>query len=139
MRFKAHRKRTEGMEKSMAAYRVHKSLRIDGTTADRVAALREAGESEARTYNRVLVAGLDVLEAEDAAEIDAGADTADTDADRDNAYIKSLTATLDALVAQLEAKDEQIRTLGAIANQAQALNEKALASSRQGFFKRLFG
>lgn len=124
----------------MAAYKVHKSLRIDGTTADRVAALREAGESEARTYNRVLVAGLDVLEGETgAAEIDAGADTADTGADRDNAYIKSLTATLDALVAQLEAKDAQIRTLGEIATQAQQLNERALASSRQGVFKRLFG
>lgn len=124
----------------MAAYRVHKSLRIDGTTADRVAALREAGESEARTYNRVLVAGLDVLEGETgAAEIDADADTAGTAADRDGAYIKSLTATLDALVAQLEAKDAQIRTLGEIATQAQQLSTKALASSRQGVFKRLFG
>jgi fructoselysine-6-P-deglycase FrlB-like protein len=123
----------------MAAYRVHKSLRIDGTTADRVAALREAGESEARTYNRVLVAGLDVLEGETgAAEIDAGAGTTDTNADRDNAYIKSLTATLDALVAQLEAKDEQIRTLGAIADRAQQLNEKTLESGRRGAFSHIF-
>lgn len=126
--------RTKGMD--AMAEKAHKSLRIDARNAERVAALRDASESEAATYNRVIAAGLDVLEAEDAGEVGTAADTA---ADRDDAYIKSLTATLDALVAQLEAKDEQIRTLGAIANQAQALNEKALASSRQGVFKRLFG
>ena len=128
---------TKGMD--AMAEKAHKSLRIDARNAERVAALRDASESEAAAYNRVIAAGLDVLEAEDAAEVGTGADTADTDADRDNAYIKSLTAALDALAAQLEAKDEQIRTLGAIANQAQQLNERALASGRQGFFKRLFG
>ena len=51
--------------------------------------------------------------------------------------------TIDLLAEQLEAKDEQIRTLSALTNQAQQLHamgeHKALEDRRAGFFSRLFG
>ena len=128
----------------MATDRVQKSLRIDARTVARVEALNDAGESMARTYNRVLVAGVDALEGKDAA------DAADVDgaerahAEGDGKTVQTLAATLDLLTAQLEEKDAQIRALNAIAQQLSGAAPKALESAEQkktkrGLFSRLFG
>ena len=128
----------------MATDRVQKSLRIDARTVARVEALNDAGESMARTYNRVLVAGVDALEGKDAA------DAADVDgaegahAEGEGKTMQTLAATLDLLTAQLEEKDAQIRALNVIAQQLSGAAPKALESAEQkktkrGLFSRLFG
>ena len=129
----------------MATDRVQKSLRIDARTVARVEALNDAGESMARTYNRVLVAGVEALEGKDAADAaDVDGAEANAPADSEGKTMQTLAATLDLLTAQLEEKDAQIRALNAIAQQLSGATPKALESAEQkktkrGLFSRLFG
>lgn len=119
--------------------KVQKSLRIDADTAARVEASKDAGESMAAAYNRVLRAGLDAM-ADGKREDGAGEDAHDGEA------VRAMAATLDILTAQLEEKDAQIRTLSEIVTRAQQLQgaaPKALESgeqrtTRRGLFSRLF-
>lgn len=136
--------------------RLHKSLRIDATDAERVRALMVDGESEAAAYGRVISAGLDALEgaqaaqdseaAPDAHEGTEGASDALTEALR--AHVASLAAEADTLRAQLAVKDEQITALTRITEQSQTLHavaeRKALETTeakaeRRGWLARLLG
>lgn len=118
--------------------KVQKSLRIDADTAARVEAAKDAGESMAAAYNRVLRAGLDAMDASGREDGGEGA--------HDGEAVRAMAATLDILTAQLEEKDAQIRTLSEIVTRAQQLQgaaPKALESSeqkttRRGLFSRLF-
>ena len=124
--------------------KVHKSLRIDVDLAERVSALRADGETETATYLRAIEEGVTALEG----GIESGNDQ-EAEGDRKGPQsasqqaIDALTRTIDLLAEQLEAKDEQIRTLSALTNQAQQLHamgdHKALEDRRAGFFSRLFG
>lgn len=136
--------------------RVHKSLRIDATDAERVRALMADGESEAAAYGRVISAGLDALEAAGGPEADAdGGEAPDArDAPSDalteslRAHVATLAAEVDTLRAQLEVKDGQISALTRITEQSQTLHavaeHKALETAeakaeRRGLLARLFG
>lgn len=120
--------------------KVHKSLRIDADLAERVSALRADGETETAAYLRAIEAGVTALESGNDQEAEGdrkGPQSASQQA------IDALTRTIDLLAEQLEAKDEQIRTLSALTNQAQQLHamgeHKALEDRRAGFLSRLFG
>lgn len=136
--------------------KVHKSLRIDATDAERVRALMADGESEAAAYGRVIAAGLDVLEAvggheaatdgAEAPDADEGPSDALTESLR--AHVATLAAEVDTLRAQLEVKDGQISALTRITEQSQTLHavaeHKALETAeakagRRGLWARLFG
>lgn len=136
--------------------RVHKSLRIDATDAERVRALMEDGESEAAAYGRVISAGLDALEAvggpgtaaEDGEAPDAHDAPCDALTESLRAHVATLAAEVDTLRAQLEVKDGQISALTRITEQSQTLHavaeHKALETAeakaeRRGLFARLFG
>lgn len=123
----------------MPSQKVHKSLRIDADTAERVRALVRDGESEASAYGRVLVAGLDAMEGKrhDDADGDSGGRR-----QGDQEAMRAVSETVAALREQLAVKDEQIRALTGlveqsqtIATQAQALHAvteaKALPAERQ--------
>ena len=98
--------------------KVLKSLRIEEETDEQIRQLQESAESLAATYNRVLIAGLTYLQAEDTT---SGADDVTSD------YIATLKE-------QLQAKDEQIKSLQQIAMQSQTLQ---LANSKpRGLFRR---
>lgn len=136
--------------------RVHKSLRIDATDAERVRALMADGESEAAAYGRVISAGLDALEAvggpetaaEDREAPDAHDATCDALTESLRAHVATLAAEVDTLRAQLEVKDGQISALTRITEQSQTLHavaeHKALETAeakaeRRGLLARLFG
>lgn len=125
----------------MPSQKVHKSLRIDADTAERVRALVRDGESEASAYGRVLVAGLDAMEGKrhDGADGDSSGGRRHGDPEA----MRAVSETIAALREQLAVKDEQIRSLTGlveqsqtIATQAQALHAvteaKALPAERQG-------
>lgn len=136
--------------------RVHKSLRIDATDAERVRALMADGESEAAAYGRVISAGLASLGGAQAAQDTEVAPDYHDDADGPSdaltealrAHVASLAAEVDTLRAQLEVKDGQISALTRITEQSQTLHavaeHKALEtaeakSGRRGLWSRLFG
>lgn len=136
--------------------RVHKSLRIDATDAERVRALMADGESEAAAYGRVISAGLDALGGAQAAQGTEVAPDYHDDADGPSdaltealrAHVASLAAEVDTLRAQLEVKDGQISALTRITEQSQTLHavaeRKALETTeakaeRRGWLARLLG
>lgn len=136
--------------------RLHKSLRIDATDAERVRALMEDGESEAAAYGRVISAGLDALEGAQAAQEsevapdarEAAEPPSDALTEALRAHVASLAAEADTLRAQLAVKDEQITALTRITEQSQTLHavaeRKALETTeakaeRRGWLARLLG
>lgn len=139
--------------------RVHKSLRIDATDAERVRALMADGESEAAAYGRVISAGLASLEGAageqtpvegtEAPDAREGADGTSHDLVAAlTAHVATLTAEVGTLRAQLEVKDGQISALTRITEQSQTLHavaeHKALETAeakaeRRGLWARLFG
>lgn len=134
--------------------KTHKSLRIEDELIAGVQAVRLEGESEAAAYNRVIEAGLTVLEADKAepGKTAAGADNEPQEAAQaptgaDTRLVETLTATVDALREQLAVKDEQIAALTRLTDQAQQLHAaaevKALDTAEgnrksRGLFARLF-
>lgn len=104
--------------------KVHKSLRIESGTAERVRALVRDGESEASAYNRVLIAGLDAMESEmgsDEQEV-----TGEGQGERDDAEaMHAVSETIAALREQLAVKDEQIRTLSGLVEQSQVIAKQS--------------
>ena len=136
--------------------RLHKSLRIDATDAERVRALMVDGESEAAAYGRVISAGLDALEGTQTAQDTEAAPDYRDDADGPSdaltdalrAHVASLAEEVDTLRAQLAVKDEQITALTRITEQSQTLHavaeRKALETTeakaeRRGWLARLLG
>lgn len=126
--------------------KVHKSLRVEADTAERVRSLMRDGESEAAAYNRVLVAGLDAMEgtagrdptetggtaADDGEQAGPGRDgtgwTGSGEAMRAvSDSLAALTGQLSVMASQLEAKDEQIRALTELAGQSQTIAKQAQA------------
>lgn len=143
------------------ADKVQKSLRFDRDLAERVAALKEPGESDAGVYGRVVDAGVNVLEsggggavARDPLPIGEKG-KAVPPADAPGNTVAALEKAIDALAAQLEAKDnqlaakdEQIVTLSRLTDQAQRLQAAdaqqrqqvlATADTKRGILARLFG
>lgn len=103
----------------MPSGKVHKSLRIDAGTAERVRALVRDGESEAAAYNRVLVAGLDAMNgAADSGKTEQGV------AEGDGA-MHAVSETVAALREQLSVKDEQIRALTGLVEQSQTIAKQS--------------
>lgn len=124
-----------------ASPKVHKSVRLERSSLDRLHALMAEGESESAAFGRVMAAGLDALEgkgpagtaAQDATE---RASTAEHEGEhtRDGALGAALGSSVDALrgqlgvmAAQLEAKDRQIEALTELARQSQATAQQAQA------------
>lgn len=109
--------------------KLHKTLRVEEETAARVEALKAEGESEAATYTRVILAGLDTLEATGSGEEAAKSDREAPEGGDQGALVRSLTEHIDTLKAaneelsgQLRVKDSQIEALTAITQAAQALD-----------------
>lgn len=144
--------------------KLHKTLRIEAELAERIDALKEAGESEAATFTRILEAGAQTLE--------GGSPEATGTAQGElvaslQEHIDTLKAANEELSAQLSIKDRHIETLTDITKAAQALEGLAhkqltggsedigaepIAATpagspetpkeeqgRRGFFARLFG
>lgn len=116
--------------------KVHKSLRVEAATAERVRALMRDGESEASAYNRVLAAGLDAMEGEAGSgqtEADGGTRASSGDAGGGEAMravsetLAALRGQLSVMASQLDAKDEQIRALTELAGQSQTIAKQAQA------------
>lgn len=124
--------------------KVHKSLRVDAETAERVRALVRDGESEASAYNRVISAGLDAIERggreDDAADARQDAKEGARDAPGDGTMgvlsetlsalreqLSVMASQLKAKDGQIEAKDEQIRALTELASQSQTIAKQAQA------------
>lgn len=110
--------------------KVHKSIRIDAGLAGRVSALRDGDESDAATYSRVILAGVETLEGrpveEDEAQVAPPSGDGVAEALRD--HLETLKAQLSAATAQLATKDEQIAALTRLTEQAQTLH--ALESAK---------
>ena len=145
--------------------KVHKTLRIEAELAERIDALKEAGESEAAAFTRILEAGAQTLEggSPEATETAQGGELVASLQE----HIDTLKAANEELSAQLSIKDRHIETLTDITKAAQALEglaHKQLAGGsedigaepiaatpadspetpkeeqgRRGFFARLFG
>lgn len=120
----------------MPSGRVHKSLRVDAVTAERVRATMRDGESEAAAYNRVLAAGLDAMGAGPDHAEPGGAGPARAEegpADGGEAMravsdsLAALREQLAVMASQLDAKDEQIRALTELAGQSQTIARQAQA------------
>ena len=92
----------------------HLSLRVDPVTAQRIDALRGAGETQTSAYNRVLAAGVKALENPHEAAQEAR--------EAESELVKALRAHIDTLTAQLDVKDGQIKTLGDNLRAAQTLH-----------------
>ena len=104
--------------------KVLKSIRIEEDTDEQIKQLQESNESLAGAYNRVLIAGLTYLQAEDTT---SGAAHNASAADVTSDYIQTLKE-------QLQQKDEQIKSLQQIAMQSQTLQ---LANTKpRGLFRR---
>lgn len=115
--------------------KVHKTLRLESAVADRVSTHKEEGESDSAVYVRVIVAGLDAMEQNDA----TGARISpDNDPERVNTQqpsvdalnellaakdetIGALQSSVDILTAQVATKDDQIAKLTKLTDQAQQL------------------
>lgn len=117
------------------ASKVHKSIRLDASTVERVRALMRDGESESAAYVRVMEAGLDALEGRPAgAAEDSAGDTRQAGTHGDDGLRDALAGSLEALreqlgvmSAQLEAKDRQIQALTDLAAQSQTIAEHSQA------------
>lgn len=121
--------------------KVHKSLRVEADTAERVRALIRDGESEAAAYNRVLVAGLDAMEGTTGRDPTGAGGAAADDGKQEwpngtgsgeamravSDSLAALTGQLSVMASQLEAKDEQIRALTELAGQSQTIAKQAQA------------
>lgn len=124
--------------------KVHESLRIEESLAERVKAQAVDGESKAATYSRVLSVGLDALEAEEQ-EPEAQAEQRAEEATAGE--VEALRDYVETLKAQVEVKDKQIETLTRITEQAQTLHaftetktlQPPKEERRGGFWKRFFG
>lgn len=101
--------------------KVHKSLRIDADTAERVRALVRDGESEASAYNRVLAAGLNAMEC-GAGKVADDAGSAHGDG---GDAMRAVLETVAALRDQLSVKDEQIRALTGLVEQSQTIAKQS--------------
>lgn len=139
---------SKGEHKVNTPGKAHKSLRLERDLADRVAALGVDGESEADTYRRVLVAGVEAIEG---GPVGTGGPETPSDASALisslQAHIDTLKAANEALSAQMAVKDKQLDTLSVLTAQAQQATAKALEApaddeaqgKRRGFWSRLFG
>lgn len=123
--------------------KVSKSFRLDANIIARVAAQKKPNEPEVKAFERVLTAGLFVLENKVSTE---KAETVNHEA------VAILQSEVDFLREQLTAKDQMIndllsanKGLTAATQQAQALHAMETAiqptptSERRGIFARLFG
>lgn len=98
--------------------KVHKTLRIEAELAERIDALKEAGESEAAAFSRILEAGAQTLEGgSDTPEAAQGGELVTSLQE----HIDTLKAANEELSAQLSIKDRHIETLTDITKAAQAL------------------
>lgn len=124
--------------------KVHESLRIEESLAERVKAQAVDGESKAATYSRVLSVGLDALEAEEQEPEEQAEQRAEEATAGEVEALRDYVATLKA---QVEVKDRQIETLTRITEQAQTLHaftetktlQPPKEERRGGFWKRIFG
>ena len=138
--------------------KVQKSLRIEEELAERIEALKEADESEAAAFSRILAAGASALEGSpEEAETVQGGELIESLQE----HIGTLKAANEKLSAQLTIKDRQIETLTDVTKAAQTLEgmaykqleaaepiqaeaeqsseEIAPETKKQGFLARLFG
>lgn len=119
----------------MAAEKVHKTLRLDSSLAERVAALRRGGETDTALYARTIEAGAAALEgggrslqAEAEAKPEEGGDSAGTvEAMRETiAILKEDREDLRRQLAeQSEAHRKQLDTLAAITTDAQTIAKQS--------------
>lgn len=119
----------------MAAEKVHKTLRLDSSLAERVAALRRDGETDTALYARTIEAGAAALEgggrsiqAEAEAKPEEGGDSAGTvEAMRETiAILKEDREDLRRQLAeQSEAHRKQLETLAAITTDAQTIAKQS--------------
>lgn len=119
----------------MAAEKVHKTLRLDSSLAERVAALRRDGETDTALYARTIEAGAAALEgggrslqAEAEAKPEEGGDSAGTvEAMRETiAILKEDREDLRRQLAeQSEAHRKQLDTLAAITTDAQTIAKQS--------------
>ena len=119
----------------MAAEKVHKTLRLDSSLAERVAALRRDGETDTALYARTIEAGAAALEgggrslqAEAEAKPEEGGDSAGTvEAMRETiAILKEDRKDLRRQLAeQSEAHRKQLDTLAAITTDAQTIAKQS--------------
>lgn len=124
--------------------KVHESLRIEESLAERVKAQAVDGESKAATYSRVLSVGLDALEAEEQEPEEQAEQRAE---EATAGEVEALRDYVETLKAQVEVKDRQIETLTRITEQAQTLHaftetktlQPPKEERRGGFWKRIFG
>lgn len=139
--------------------KIHKTMRLEEETAERIRALMEDGETETAAYARVIEAGLETLEPRLKPEKTGAGDGApgaserrgDGEAEALLDHIGTLKEANARLIDQLAAKDAQIEALTRITEQAQALTAieakrgtMALESEdgkrrRRGLFARIFG
>lgn len=121
--------------------KVHKSLRLDDSIADRVKESMLEGETETAAYARVIRAGLDAIDGNDER------DNASSDVSVLHDHIETLKTVNAELLRQIEVKDAQIESMTEITKAAQtlhAMNEtKALEAAdgkKRGRFRSwLFG
>ena len=120
----------------MAAEKVHKTLRLDGSLAERVAALRRDGETDTALYARTIEAGAAALEGggcslqaeAEAKPEEGGGDSAGTvEAMRETiAILKEDREDLRRQLAeQSEAHRKQLDTLAAITTDAQTIAKQS--------------
>lgn len=119
----------------MAAEKVHKTLRLESSLAERVAALRRDGETDTALYARTIEAGAAALEgggrslqAEAEAKPEEGGDSAGTvEAMRETiAILKEDREDLRRQLAeQSEAHRKQLDTLAAITTDAQTIAKQS--------------
>lgn len=117
----------------MAAEKVHKTLRLDSSLAERVAALRRDGETDTALYARTIEAGAAALEEggrslQAEAKPEEGGDSAGTvEAMRETiAILKEDREDLRRQLAeQSEAHRKQLDTLAAITTDAQTIAKQS--------------
>lgn len=118
----------------MAAEKVHKTLRLDSSLAERVAALRRDGETDTALYARTIEAGAAALEGggrsiqAEAKPEEGGGDSAGTvEAMRETiAILKEDREDLRRQLAeQSEAHKKQLDTLAAITTDAQTIAKQS--------------
>lgn len=132
---------------SMVSNKVHKSLRLERETVDRVAAIMLDGESEAAAYARVIDAGLDVLEgrrshAGTAAGIHEGEDAngpqrGPQTATAGGEIVAILMDEVRLLKDQLSIKDRQIEDLTRHIDNTHTLQALALGDGKTSWWQRL--
>lgn len=128
--------------------KVHRSIRLEESTA---AAIREAAQAEGVSDSAYITAAIEARLNGGEAER-GGEDAKEADATRE--LVDTLKDTMAMMRSQLEAKDEQIKALSAVAmgmqRRLEAAEAKAetveaeavsgdAATERRGLFARLFG